>query len=148
IAAFMLIAMRLDPARDLPTIVDHFIRATGACAFVMLTTILCIGPLARIDRRFLPLLFNRPHFCVLSVLMAGVHAWLGVQWFLVQGWWPDFAKEFTIWSKYAKFIGFPFKSIGLAALLILLVMAATSHDFWLSFLRPKAWKALHMLLYV
>ncbi len=31
-------------------------RAFGACAFVMLTVILCIGPLARLDRRFLPLL--------------------------------------------------------------------------------------------
>jgi nitrite reductase/ring-hydroxylating ferredoxin subunit len=27
-------------------------------------------------------------------------------------------------------------------------MAATSHDFWLAFLTPPVWKALHMLLYV
>ena len=37
-------------------------RAFGACAFVMLTVILAIGPLARLDRRFLPLLYNRRHF--------------------------------------------------------------------------------------
>ena len=36
----------------------------------------------------------------------------------------------------------------MAALLVLFVMAATSHDFWLTFLGPKFWKALHMALYV
>jgi nitrite reductase/ring-hydroxylating ferredoxin subunit len=28
------------------------------------------------------------------------------------------------------------------------LLAATSHDFWLAFLSPRVWKALHMLLYV
>ena len=32
--------------------------------------------------------------------------------------------------------------------LILLLMAATSHDFWLAFLTPPIWKSLHMGLYV
>ena len=36
----------------------------------------------------------------------------------------------------------------MAALLVLFVMAATSHDFWLMFLTPRVWKALHMSLYV
>ena len=27
-------------------------------------------------------------------------------------------------------------------------MAATSHDYWLAFLSPRVWKALHMALYV
>jgi len=38
--------------------------------------------------------------------------------------------------------------LGLAALLVLALMAATSHDFWLAFLTPPVWKALHMALYV
>src|SRR4051794_950356 len=33
-----------------------FIRATATCAIVLLHVILSIGPLARLDRRFLPLL--------------------------------------------------------------------------------------------
>jgi nitrite reductase/ring-hydroxylating ferredoxin subunit len=33
-------------------------------------------------------------------------------------------------------------------LTVLFLLAATSHDFWLSFLTPRIWKALHMLLYV
>ena len=28
------------------------------------------------------------------------------------------------------------------------LLAATSHDFWLAFLTPRIWKALHMALYV
>jgi nitrite reductase/ring-hydroxylating ferredoxin subunit len=31
---------------------------------------------------------------------------------------------------------------------IFFFMAATSHDYWLGFLRPPVWKALHMLVYV
>ena len=38
--------------------------------------------------------------------------------------------------------------IGFAALLVLFLLAATSHDFWLSFLSPPVWKWLHMTLYV
>src|SRR5262249_34889177 len=33
------------------------------------------------------------------------------------------------------------------ALLILFLMAATRHDFWLGFLTPPVWKGLHMALY-
>jgi nitrite reductase/ring-hydroxylating ferredoxin subunit len=34
------------------------------------------------------------------------------------------------------------------ALVILFLMAATSHDFWLKNLTPKTWKTLHMLVYL
>src|SRR5262249_12692348 len=54
----------------------------------------------------------------------------------------------TNWRDYAKFIDFPFKALGLVALLVLFLMAATSHDFWLIFLTPRIWKSLHMGLYV
>ncbi len=40
----------------------------------MLTVILCIGPLARLDARFRPLLYNRRHFGVLTFVVATVHA--------------------------------------------------------------------------
>ena len=33
----------------------------GTAAFLLLNVVLCIGPLARLDRRFLPLLYNRRH---------------------------------------------------------------------------------------
>ena len=60
------------------------IRAFGTCAFLMLTIILSIGPLARLDRRFLPLLYNRRHFGVLTFLVALLHASFMVDWFAVQ----------------------------------------------------------------
>jgi nitrite reductase/ring-hydroxylating ferredoxin subunit len=60
---------------------------------------------------------------------------------------PNLATELTNWKDYAKFIDFPFKALGIGALLVLFVMAATSHDFWLMFLTPRIWKALHMALY-
>jgi nitrite reductase/ring-hydroxylating ferredoxin subunit len=43
---------------------------------------------------------------------------------------------------------FPFQQLGFLALLILFLMAATSHDFWLRNLTPPVWKTLHMLVYV
>jgi nitrite reductase/ring-hydroxylating ferredoxin subunit len=43
---------------------------------------------------------------------------------------------------------FPFQPLGFVALLILFLMAATSHDFWLTHLTAPVWKTLHMLVYV
>jgi nitrite reductase/ring-hydroxylating ferredoxin subunit len=43
--------------------------------------------------------------------------------------------------------GLPYIPFGIAALLVLVLLAATSHDFWLAFLTPPVWKALHMALY-
>jgi nitrite reductase/ring-hydroxylating ferredoxin subunit len=49
------------------------------------------------------------------------------------------------WGGLARF---PFQPLGLLALGILFLMAATSHDFWLANLTPPVWKSLHMLVYV
>ena len=49
----------------------------------MLTMILSIGPLARLDRRFLPLLYNRRHFGVLTFLVAALHVCLMLDWYIV-----------------------------------------------------------------
>lgn len=136
------------PPNNLADAIDIWIRATGTCAFLMLTIILSIGPLARLSPRFLPLLYNRRHFGVLTFLIATAHALLMVEWFIVLNAIPDLISEMTNVESYGKFIGFPFKTLGLAALLVLFLMAATSHDFWLAFLRPPVWKALHMALYV
>jgi nitrite reductase/ring-hydroxylating ferredoxin subunit/DMSO/TMAO reductase YedYZ heme-binding membrane subunit len=148
LAAFVAIYRGRHPPANLAEAIDIWIRATGTCAFLMLTIILSIGPLARIDRRFLPLLYNRRHFGVLTFFVAATHAWLMIEWFIVLNALPDLAAELTNTEAYGKFIGFPFKALGIAALLVLFLMAATSHDFWLAFLTPPVWKALHMLLYV
>jgi nitrite reductase/ring-hydroxylating ferredoxin subunit len=51
-------------------------------------------------------------------------------------------------TQYNSLPGFPFQALGFAALIILALMAATSHDFWLHNLSPKVWKALHMMVYI
>ena len=56
IGTYILLSVWLDPPKDEPAAIDVRIRAFGTCAFFMLTIILSIGPLARLDRRFLPLL--------------------------------------------------------------------------------------------
>ena len=148
IGAHVTLATWLDPPKDEPAAIDIGIRAFGTCAFLMLTVVLAIGPLARLNPRFLPLLYNRRHFGVLIFLVALIHACLMLQWFAVQDALPNLLNEMLSTSDYGKFIGFPFKMLGLAALVVLFLMAATSHDFWLSFLTPPLWKALHMALYV
>jgi len=148
IGTYIVLGYWLDPPKDEPAAIDVRIRAFGTCAFFMLTIILSIGPLARLDRRFLPLLYNRRHFGVLTFFVALLHASFMVEWFAVQNALPSLYDELTKVSDYGKFIGFPFKALGLLALLILLLMAATSHDFWLAFLTPPVWKSLHMGLYV
>ncbi len=147
IGVFAVIGWRWHPPKNLPDVIDIWIRAFGTAAFLMLTVILSIGPLARLDRRFLKLLYNRRHFGVLTFLVALTHVWLMLAWFDAQGLLHTLPADFTTWGDYGKFIGFPFKALGLAALLILFLMAATSHDFWLGFLKPPVWKALHMALY-
>ena len=148
IGDFAAIHWRLHPPQSYPDAIDIWIRAFGTCAFLMLTVILSIGPLTRLNPRFLPLLYNRRHFGVLMFCVAAFHAWLLLDWYLVQNKLPELVAQMTAWGDYGKFIGFPFKALGLAALLILFLMASTSHDFWVKFLTPRIWKGLHMALYL
>ena len=124
------------------------LRAFGSCAFLMLTLILSIGPLARLDRRFLPLLYNRRHLGVLTFLVALCHAVLVLDWYHGHGVIDPLLSLLTGNSHYGRFPGFPFETLGLLALAILYVMAATSHDFWLGYLSPPIWKVIHMAVYL
>ena len=136
--------------RFFPTITPEtlIIRATGTLALLMLHIILSIGPLARIDKRFLILLYNRRHFGVSMFLIALIHGTFNLIQFHSLGNVNPFVSLFTSNTHYSSFINFPFQVLGFFALLILMLMAATSHDFWLRTLSPKAWKTLHMFVYV
>src|SRR3954451_11783389 len=61
------------------------IRALGAAAFLLLNVILCIGPLSRLDRRFLPLLYNRRHLGVTTFLLGLAHGGFGLVQFHALG---------------------------------------------------------------
>ncbi|MEX2214874.1 MAG: hypothetical protein WD768_12135 [Phycisphaeraceae bacterium] len=43
--------------------------------------VLCIGPLARLDKRLLPLLFNRRHLGVITFMLGLLHALLVLVWY-------------------------------------------------------------------
>ena len=121
--------------------------AFGTCAFFLLTTILCIGPAARLDRRFLPLIYNRRHFGVLTCAVALTHANAAFEWYFSFSPLDPYVALLTGNTSFRQIGGFPFETFGIFALAVLILLAATSHDFWLSFLTPRVWKALHMLLY-
>jgi DMSO/TMAO reductase YedYZ heme-binding membrane subunit/nitrite reductase/ring-hydroxylating ferredoxin subunit len=122
-------------------------RALGSCAFFMLTVVLCIGPLARLDRRFLPILYNRRHLGVATFVVALAHGALAIGFYHGFGNVNPFVSLLTSNTNFVSLRAFPFQILGLLALTILLFMAATSHDFWLKNLGQNFWKRLHMLVY-
>lgn len=138
----------MSPVRERPPIeIQLALRALGAGAFALLTLILAIGPLSRLSPRFLPLLYNRRHLGVTCFLLALIHAGLVVLWYHGFSDVNAFVSLLASNPRYDSIQGFPFESLGVLALLILFVLAATSHDFWNAVLGPNVWKALHMLVY-
>jgi nitrite reductase/ring-hydroxylating ferredoxin subunit/DMSO/TMAO reductase YedYZ heme-binding membrane subunit len=124
------------------------IRAFGTLALLLLHVVLSIGPLTRLDSRFLPLLYNRRHLGVATFLAALVHGAFAIVQFHALG---DVNPLVSVLSSNGRLDGlaqFPFQPLGLAALIVLFLMAATSHDFWLVNLTAPVWKSLHMLVYV
>jgi len=148
LVAFIELGPMLWPADSAVDPEIHDMRAFGSCAFLMLPIILCIGPLARLDPRFLPLLYNRRHFGVMTSAVALVHAGFVIDWYHNHGKIGPFLSLLVSNQRYLSFAQFPFELLGILALVILVVMAATSHDLWLAVLRPPVWKAIHMLVYV
>lgn len=130
------------------TIETLLIRGFGTCALLMLHIILSIGPLCRLFPRLLPLLYNRRHFGVMMFLMALAHGGFSLVQFHTLGDLNPLVSVLVSNERYQSLASFPFQPLGLAALLILFLMAATSHDFWLANLTAPAWKRLHMLVYV
>ena len=70
LSSFLGVQATLRPELTIETLL---IRALGAAAFTLLNIILCIGPLARLNRRFLPLLYNRRHLGVMMFTLALAH---------------------------------------------------------------------------
>lgn len=122
-------------------------RAFGTAAFLLLHIILCIGPLCRLNPKFLPLLYNRRHAGVTMFLLALFHGILVVATYHAVG---DLNPILSIFASNhfdGSVNSVPFQPFGFFALIILFLMAATSHDFWLANLTAPVWKTLHMLVY-
>lgn len=129
------------------TVETALIRGFGVTAIVLLHVVLSIGPLCRIDRRFLPLLYNRRHLGVMTFLFAAAHGVFALVQFHGFGDVNPLVSVLTTSTGWLTIERFPFQVAGLGALGILFVMAATSHDFWLRTLTAPVWKTLHMSVY-
>lgn len=147
VAIFVTTAFASFPGQHV-AMIQIFIRAFGAAAFALLTLILAIGPLARLSVRFLPLLYNRRHLGVTCFGLALAHGALVLFWYHGFSSVNPFISLLISNPRYTSIQGFPFESLGLLALLLLFVLAATSHDFWNKNLGPGLWKAIHMSGYL
>src|SRR5208337_5016310 len=145
LAIFAGIGALIYPAATAETLL---IRGFGTLALLLLHVILCIGPLCRLDRRFLPLLYNRRHLGVTMFVLALAHGTFSLFQFHALGNVNPLVSLFVSNTRYRSLADFPFQALGFFALLILFLMAATSHDFWLRSLSAPMWKRLHMLVYV
>ncbi len=133
-----------------PRVTDEImlIRAFGTSAFLMLHIILCIGPLCRLNPKLLPLLYNRRHAGVTCFLLGLIHAALVIITYHAGSDTNPILSLFVSSPLTGSVSGVPFQPLGFLALVILFLMVATSHDFWLANLSAPVWKALHMLVYV
>ncbi|MEM9648513.1 MAG: Rieske 2Fe-2S domain-containing protein [Bacteroidota bacterium] len=142
---FFILSFLTNPELTAETVI---IRAFGSLAILMLHIILAIGPLSRLNPQFLPILYNRRHLGVSMFLAAFIHGGISIFQFHALGNTNPIYAIFTSNMEYGSLINFPFQVLGFLALLILFLMASTSHDFFLKNLSPRIWKGLHMLVYL
>src|SRR4051794_28590405 len=145
LTTFIVLTAIFNPDYTFETVL---IRSTSTLALILLHVILSIGPLARINKKFLPLLYNRRHLGVTMFCIIVVHGAFGILQFHSLGNVNPFVSLFTSNTHLGSLADFPFQALGFLALIIFFLMAITSHDFWLHNLSPKVWKTLHMFVYV
>jgi len=147
--AFYLLAFGAMTEILFPLVTEEILlmRAFGTAAFLLLHIILCIGPLSRLNPKFLPLLYNRRHAGVTCFLLALIHAVLVVATYHAGSDLNPILSIFVSSPLTGSIAGVPFQPFGFFALVILFLLAATSHDFWLTNLTAPVWKALHMTVY-
>ena len=133
---------------DQVTFETLLIRSTSTLAILLLHVILAIGPLCRLNKKFLPLLYNRRHLGVTMFLLALIHGLFSTFQFHALGNINPLLSLFTSNTNFTSLPAFPFQALGFLALIIFFLMAITSHDFWLHNLSPKTWKTLHMFVYL
>jgi sulfoxide reductase heme-binding subunit YedZ len=124
------------------------IRSSSTLAVLLLHIILAIGPLCRLNKNFLPLLYNRRHLGVTMFTFASIHGIFSIFQFHSLSNTNPLVSVFISNTNFGSLSAFPFQVLGFFALIIFFLMAITSHDFWLHNLSPKIWKTLHMFVYL
>lgn len=151
LGAFYLLGKSLNRGTTQAAVHDDamlLIRGLGTLGLLMLHVVLWIGPLARLDRRFAPLLYNRRHLGVATFLVGLSHAAITIVQYHGFGNVNPLVSLLASNTRFDSLSAFPFELLGVFALAILFLMAATSHDFWLSVLSARVWKWLHMGVYL
>ncbi|MCW5757793.1 MAG: ferric reductase-like transmembrane domain-containing protein [Phycisphaeraceae bacterium] len=142
VAVFIGIGMAVHRPPSEVSVPILLMRALGTLAIVLLHVVLAIGPLSRLWPRTTFLLANRRHLGVATFLVALLHA------AVVLGFYGGFGVQNPVLAVLVRpdgSVGFEFP--GFLALLVLFVLAATSHDIWLAFLGHALWKWVHMAAY-
>jgi methionine sulfoxide reductase heme-binding subunit len=145
LALFILLTLFFNEQATFETLL---VRSTSTLALLLLHVILAIGPLCRLNKKFLPLLYNRRHLGVTMFTLALVHGAFSIYHFHGKGNVNPLISLFVSNTNFNSLASFPFQSLGFFALIIFFLMAITSHDFWLHNLSPKIWKTLHMFVYL
>jgi nitrite reductase/ring-hydroxylating ferredoxin subunit/DMSO/TMAO reductase YedYZ heme-binding membrane subunit len=145
LALFIGLGSVLHPTATIETLL---IRGFGTIAILLLHIILIIGPLCRLSSKFLPLLYNRRHLGVTTFFLGLIHAVIVIIQFHSFGDLNPIVSILINNTNFGSIPDFPFQILGLVALIILFLMAVTSHDFWLNNLTAPVWKTLHTLVYV
>ena len=113
LALFIALGVTLFPEATLETIL---LRALGTCALLLLHIVLSIGPLARLDSRFLPWLYNRRHIGVATFLVGLAHSVFALIQFHALGDENPLVSVLVSNTRWNSISSFPFQQLGLAAL--------------------------------
>ncbi len=145
LALFIGLGSILHPTSTIETLL---LRGFGTAAIILLHIVLMIGPLCRLSPKFLPLLYNRRHLGVTTFFLGLFHGALATFQFHALGELNPFVSILVNNTRFDSIPDFPFQLLGLGSLIILFLMAVTSHDFWLKNLTAPVWKTLHTFVYV
>ena len=104
------------PDRDV-----FLVRASATLAFLLLSTVLSLGPLARLWRPATRLIYHRRHLGVTTWALGALHAGLVMHYAV--GWDP---RGLLDAASGERFLGVPYPVFGAGALVILTAMALTS----------------------
>src|SRR6188768_3125791 len=100
---FVVLTASFNPDYTFETVL---IRSTSTLAVLLLHVILAIGPLCRLNKRFLPLLYNRRHLGVTMFTLALIHGSFGILQFHALSNTNPFVSLFTSNTNYGSFVAF------------------------------------------
>ena len=112
ISLFTTVTVIVNPDVTQETLI---IRSTSTLAFLLLHVILCIGPLARLNPVFLPLLYNRRHLGVYMFFIGAIHGIFSIMQFHALGNINPILSVFLSNTHYDSFVKFPFEIFGFLA---------------------------------